>query len=383
MVMTGVVPLALGFLGAALAIHLASIFIVLVRLRRVARDGPPPVASPVASPAAGVTVLRPVRGLDFEIGDTLRSSFELDYPDYEVLFCVQSPDDRVVPLVRRLMADYPDVKARLLIGDERVSDNPKLNNLVKGWEAASYDWIVMSDSNEILPPAFIETLQACWDGQTGLVSGPAVGVHPIGAWGRLECAFLNTHEARWQLAADEVGLGFAQGKTLFWRRDILEDNGGLRVLGTDLAEDVAATKLVRRAGLKVRVIKRPFGQPIGRRKFSEVWQRQLRWARLRRLGFLAFFLPEIVSGGAAPLVAALVLFFAGAVPLVSVAVFGALWYGAEFGLARAAEWPARPRDALLWILRDMMIPLLWVAAWGGDKIEWRGNQFPVRPEAER
>jgi ceramide glucosyltransferase len=52
-----------------------------------------------------------------------------------------------VPLVRKLIAAHPEVPARLLIGDDPVGINPKLNNIVKGWVAAKYPWIVMADSN--------------------------------------------------------------------------------------------------------------------------------------------------------------------------------------------------------------------------------------------
>ena len=65
-----------------------------------------------------------------------RSTFELDYPRCEILFCVASAKDPVVPLVEALMAEHAGAGARLLIGDERVSNNPKLNNVLKGWRAA-------------------------------------------------------------------------------------------------------------------------------------------------------------------------------------------------------------------------------------------------------
>ena len=38
----------------------------------------------------------------------------------------------------------------------------------------------------------------------------------------VEAGFLNTYQARWQLAADSAGFGFAQGKSMLWRRDLLD-----------------------------------------------------------------------------------------------------------------------------------------------------------------
>src|SRR4029077_5784721 len=91
---------------------------------------------------------------------------------------------------------------------------------------------------------------------------------------------------------------FAQGKTMLWRREDLERAGGIEALGKEVAEDAAATKIVRGAGLKVRLVDRPLAQPLGRRSASEVWHRQLRWARLRRGGFFFFFFSGRVSRGA-------------------------------------------------------------------------------------
>ena len=69
---------------------------------------------------------------------------------------------------------------------------------------------------------------------------------PRGFWAELECAFLNTYQARWQYAADSLGHGFAQGKTMLVRRRDLAQAGGIQALAEEIAEDAAATKLVRR-----------------------------------------------------------------------------------------------------------------------------------------
>ena len=173
-----------------------------------------------------------------------------------------------------------------MIGDERVSNNPKLNNVLKGWRAAQHDWIVLADSNVLMPPDYLQRLMASWRADTGLVASPPIGSKPRGIWAELECAFLNTYQARWQYVADAFGFGFAQGKTMLWRRADLERAGGIETLAKEVAEDAASTKIVRNAGLKVRLVDRPFPQPLGDRTAAEVWNRQLRWARLRRASFL-------------------------------------------------------------------------------------------------
>src|SRR5262249_10181464 len=66
--------------------------------------------------APGVSIVRPVCGIENYGEATLRSGFLLDYPNYEIVFCAAAAGDPVVPLVQRLIAEHPEVPARLLIG---------------------------------------------------------------------------------------------------------------------------------------------------------------------------------------------------------------------------------------------------------------------------
>ena len=172
--------------------------------------------------AVSVSILRPVCGIDNFVEETLRSTFHLDYPHYEIVFCVADGKDPVIPVVQRLISAYPDIEARLLIGNTAVSANPKLNNLVKGWHAARYEWVLMADSNVLMPKDHLQRMLSVWRPDTGLVCSPPIGSAPQSVWAELECAFLNTYQARWQYFADSIGLGFAQGKAMLWRRDLLE-----------------------------------------------------------------------------------------------------------------------------------------------------------------
>ena len=365
----------LGFVGFSLVVQFAGIALGLDAMRRKK-----PVPNGLGQP--GVTVLRPVCGLENNLAETLATTFSADYPEYEILFCVAADSDPAIPLVRELIAQHPKANARLLIGDDRISGNPKLNNLVKGWAAARYGWVLMADSNVLLPSDYLQRLLARWVPGTGLVSSPPVGVRPGGFWARLECAFLNSYQARWQLAADRIGNGFAQGKILFWKKAFLDNAGSIVILGREMAEDVASTKVVRAAGLKVRLPGQLFLQPVGRRSFAEVWRRQLRWARVRRLGFVTYFLPEVLAGAFWPLLAALLLVATGVVPAIFVAALALIWYGAEYVLARRAGWPCGVGDILAWLLRDALLPLLWVGAWLGSGFEWRGNMMTTEDIAE-
>jgi ceramide glucosyltransferase len=363
---------------AATAIHIASLTIAIRRFRRSAHETSPSAQCPP------VSLLRPLCGMDNYAVDTLRSTFELDYPCYEILFCVASADDPVISLARRLIAENPAKSAQLLIGDERVSSNPKLNNIVKGWRAAAHDWVIITDSNVLMPSDYVQRLLAAWRADTGLVASPPIGSCPRGFWAELECAFLNTYQARWQYCVNAFGHGFAQGKTMLWRRADLDNAGGIEALGKETAEDAAATKIVRDAGLRVRLMDRPVAQPLGRRSAAEVWNRQLRWARLRRASFLVYFLPEILSGSFAPMIGVGILASAyGLSVIATVTIFGALWYAGEMLLARAAGWHVTAYYPLYGLARDLLLPALYVGAFMGNDFVWRGNAMQVEPMTPR
>jgi ceramide glucosyltransferase len=382
--MTAPILAAAVFVVATTIVHVASIAIAALRLWRGAAGEP--VLSAERLPP--VSLVRPLCGIDNYAADTLRSTFALNYPRYEILFCVASAMDPVVPLVDALMKERPAAAdAKLLVGDERASNNPKLNNVLKGWRAAAHDWIVLADSNVLMPPDYLTRLFGSWRADTGLVASPPIGSQPQSMFAELECAFLNTYQARWQYVADAVGFGFAQGKTMLWRRGDLDRAGGIEALAKEVAEDAAATKVVRGAGLSVRLVDRPFPQPLGPRTAAEVWNRQVRWARLRRASFFLYFLPESISGGAPPIIALAVAAPAlDLPPALSVLVFAVLWYGCETLLAAVAGWHVSLRYPVFCLLRDLLLPALFVGALRGDEFVWRGNEMQVerlRPRALR
>jgi ceramide glucosyltransferase len=367
--------LALAFCAATTVVHLLTIGFTAYRVTRN-RTAPGSAGQPA------ISVLRPMRGIDQYDEETLKSGFLLTYPRFELILCVEDRDDAAVPVARRLIAEHPNIDATLLIAPDKTTANPKLNNLIKGWEAAKYDWATMSDCNVLMPPDYLQQLLSAWREDTGLVCSPPVADRPEGWGAALECAFLNTFQARWQYAADTVGLGFAQGKSMLWRRDILEEAGGIKRLGAEIAEDAAATKVVRAKGLRVRLVDRPFVQPLGRRTIAQVWGRQLRWARLRRVTFPAFFIPELFAGSVFPIAAGVAA--AGLLNISGIATFAvlcALWFGAEYALARVARWPSGWKIVIGFAIRDLILPALWLWAWLGNSFVWRGNEMDVKEPA--
>ena len=233
----------------------------------------------------------------------------------------------------------------------------------------------MTDSNLLLPRDYLSRVVDAWGPETGLVSAPPVGLRAKGLGGSVECAFLNGNQAVLQYAADSLGMGFAQGKTLFFNKPLLEAAGGLRLLGRRLAEDAAATQVIRGLGRRVTLVPLPFAQPIGTRSLAQVWARQLRWGRVRRDAFPALFLCEIFNGGVVPIAMAVAAVVLSGGPAALGFGYAALWYLAEAWLVRRAGWPLGWRGVVAMLLRDLMMPALWGATYARRGFEWRGTRL--------
>ena len=362
--------IAQGVLALTLAAHGVSAGLAALRCRT--QKGAVP-AFPGSPP---VTIIRPVCGVEPNDAVTLGSTFALDYPDLRLLFCCDRADDPAVRLVQALIDRHPHVRAELLIGRDPLTSNPKLNNLLKAWPRIETDWVILADSNVEMPTDYVQRLLVQWQPDTGVLCAPPVGARPQDLAGEIECAFLNTYQARWQYASDSVGFGFAQGKTMMFRTRTLAQAGGIVALGEEVAEDAAATKVVRRMGLKAHLVDRPFNQPLGPRTLRQVWDRQARWARLRRMTFPRLFALEVLTSGLLPLALALVVADIADAPTAAIAIGTAgLWYGTEMMLAAVSGWHLSWRMPAALMARDLLLPVIWIQAWFIDSFDWRGNRI--------
>jgi len=362
------------FSAAALAAQYGSIALAAKTCRRQ----PQPAR---ASSTPPVSIVRPVCGLEPYSRETLGSSFSLDWPQYEVIFCAADPADPVLEIVRDLMMQHPQEAATIRTGRDMRYANPKLANMALGWQAAQHDLIVFTDSNVLMPPDYLHALRQAWSEETGMVSAPPAGHAPQGFWSQVECAMLNEWRARVQYAVNAMGFGFAQGKNLMFHRATLEQ-GGFETLASEPAEDAAATKLVRGKNLRVSLAAPPFAQMLGPRTLAQVWARHLRWARLRRKTFPWLYAPEIFSGPAMALISVTASAILLEAPAILIApAFLCLWYAPEIALARLANWPQTLAQPLIYLARDTMIMAIFAASWFGRNIVWNGHVVAGRGEA--
>src|SRR5512144_1151448 len=94
-----------------------------------------------------VTIFKPLKGMDEGLEENLRSFCQLDYPTYQLLFCVADADDPAIAVVERLLRKFPGHDATLVVGCPEFGHNPKVVSLAAMDRYRKHDTILISDSN--------------------------------------------------------------------------------------------------------------------------------------------------------------------------------------------------------------------------------------------
>jgi ceramide glucosyltransferase len=345
-------------------------------LATTSRRRAPPL--PAARPL--VSVLKPLAGVDDDLGENLESFGDLDYPAYEILFGVASPDDPAVAVVRAFLAAHPSLSAELVFTSPPRSAlaNPKVAQLIALAERARGSVLVVSDANVRVPRTYLSALVgALLRPGVGLVSSLIVGVGERTLGAAIDNAQLGAHVApavvtahRWRLRPITVG------KSMAMRRADLVKVGGFESVAAVLAEDDALGQRFDAMGYGVELCFDPVENHCAGASLARSLARHARWAKIRRsLSPAAFSLELFLS----PLiVASLVALFSPSRLSFRLWAFSLClsWVGAFLSLQRL-----RARGALLLAalepLRAAAMFFCFCAGWVSRKVSWRGHAFTL------
>ena len=153
-----------------------------------------------------VSNLKPIRGLDPEAYENFASFCRQDYPDYEILFCVGDREDPVLPLIDRLMHEFPERRIRVLYGSGRDATNDKVAKLARLVTEAAHEHVVISDSDVRVRPDYLRTVIAP-------LSDPKIGA--------VTCFYLPIEERTFVDRLQSVGMmsDFYAGIVVAWQLD--------------------------------------------------------------------------------------------------------------------------------------------------------------------
>jgi ceramide glucosyltransferase len=325
-----------------------------------------------------VTIFKPLKGLDEELEQNLRSFFQLDYPCYQLLFCVADADDPAIHVVRQLQREFPDHDSQLIVGCPAFGLNPKVESLAAMEPQRKHDVILISDSNVRARPSYLrETVCYLAEPGVGLVSNLFAGTGEVHASAVLENLQLNGFIAGGVAAASVCGATCVVGKSMLMPVTALEAIGGLAAVRNVLAEDQVIGVRVRQAGYSIR-LSHHVVQNINRdRSFKWFLNRHSRWYKIRRQMALPAFIAEPAASLAT---VGLVWALSGD----SGIAWGGLLLLVGLGMVRDAVQTRRLRGSypklrhLMYSpVKDILLLPVWLDAIVNRRVHWRGHRFLI------
>jgi ceramide glucosyltransferase len=338
-----------------------------------------------------VTLLKPLKDTDEFAESCLRSWFTQEYAgEIQMLFGVAGADDKACAVVKKLLAEFPQCDAQLVVRPERLGANAKVSKLAQLESLAKHEVIVVSDADVRVPPDLLTNVVAAL-GEAGKDAFHRVPTDHADGVGLVNCfyRFANptTSAMQWEAIAVNADfwsqvlqgasfrkLDFALGAVMATRRGQLAEIGGFRALADCLADDYQLGNRIARRGYRIElcpVVVECWSRPMN---WREVWEHQLRWARTIRVCQPLPYGFSIVSNATLwPL-----LWAATGVPwaLTSAAVFWLARLLAADDLQRRLT-PSHTRFSNFWLVpvKDVLQAALWVGAFAGNHIEWRGGRY--------
>ena len=331
-----------------------------------------------------VTILKPLKGLDEEIFQNLESFFCLNYPAFEILFSVVDKYDPVVPLVEALLEKYPQIDARLLIGEKRIGSNPKVNNLARSYEEAKHPLIYISDSNTRVQPDYLAAMVAELGSEGAMIFSLVAGEAPESIGGCLDAVSLNTFCARGTLLSTAGNFPCVTGKAIVFWKEHLDHLGGLQCVAHVIAEDFLLGQLFGRSGLKVILSRHTITQHVGTKSFAEFWSRFVRWGRIRKTNaptWISIGEPIFTSVGAGLLGAFAFGKIWGVSPLIFLPLHFSAFFVADYILMRAMNEQTSLVWLPFWLMREFLHIPLWIHSLLGNSVQWRGQRYFMEKES--
>ncbi len=201
-------------------------------------------------------------------------------------------ESRAVSAMCSIIDAYPGHAAKIVRSTATFAVSPKVNNLYQAIEDAKYDLIATKDCNIVLPPQTARAAIAAMTEDVGLVTAITEARDAANPAAKIEASLMNQSHARILHAAAAIGLGFGLGKLMIFKRSDLHRAGGFDTIAHTVGEDSATAHALASIGLRTVIIGAPIYQMLGVRRFSDVYNRQMRWAVIRRQNELPGFLLE-------------------------------------------------------------------------------------------
>jgi len=328
-----------------------------------------------------VSILKPVRGLDPDAYDNFASFCRQDYPEYEIVFCVGDRSDPVLPIIEKVISDFPEKTIRVLFGTGREASNDKVAKLARLAKEARYEMLVINDSDVRAEPEYLRTVVApLADPKVGAVTCFYTPTDERTLVQRLQTVgmysdFYAGIVVAWQLD----GVKFALGPTIATSRARLAGFGGYEMIENRPADDLLVGRLIAEQGYEVKLIPYSVRTVADFQSLRDLFLKRLRWIvvmrHMRPWGHFGL----IFTLGLPWSLAALMLSPTAAVAWLFMAAYCGLRVAmtlqiASWGLKQQIPW----LGLALIPVWDAMAFVIWLASFTRSTIRWRDRDYYIR-----
>ena len=327
-----------------------------------------------------ISCLKPIRGLDEDAYENYASFCRQDYPEYEIVFCVDA-DDPALPVLEKLIADFPERKIRLLFGSGRNAINDKVARLVRLVSEAQYELLVITDGDIRVGPDYLRAVAHPFrDPKVGGATTLYVSteetsfVQELQSIGMISDFFAGILVA-WQLD----GIKFMFGQSIVTTRQRIAGFGGYEVIENRPADDLNVGRLVAAQGYEVKLLPYIVKTVADFQSLKDLFYKRVRWMTVMRLMrrrghqgliFTWALIWALIAVAVHPTLPIAIGYLGGYIVMRVVLT----WLIGIHGMRQKGLWP----KMLLIPLWDAVAFMIWVASFGRSVIRWRGYEYYIR-----
>jgi ceramide glucosyltransferase len=324
----------------------------------------------------GLTILKPLCGAHPDLYECVRSFCRQDYPELQIIFGVADASDPALPIIRRIMSEFPERDVALVTDSAQHGTNRKVSNLINMMTVAKHSALIVCDSDVRIADNCLGALVGpLADLTVGAVTAPIRGIPRHGFAATLSCLFINDWYFPQTLIAEVLGpIRSCLGPLTVVRRDRLDAIGGFAALADQIADDFMLGQLIARRGDRV-LISRTTIDVMVHDDIASLVPHELRWARTIRATEPKGHLWSVVTH-LLPIVAPLLLICPSSAGLALVLLTAAMRVFLNRLVCARLGVTKRPP---LWLifLREGACLAIWLSCYASRRVTWRGTNFTV------
>ncbi len=327
-----------------------------------------------------VSCLKPIRGLDPEAYENYASFCRQDYPEYEIVFCVDE-DDPALPVLNRLIKNFPERSIRLLFGSDPKAINDKVARLDRLTKAAKYDLFVITDGDVRVRPDYLRSVVAPFR-DPNVASATCLYastreksfVEELQSIGMLSDFFLGIVVA-WQLD----GAKFALAQSIITTRKNVEGFGGYLVIVDRPADDLWIGRLATEQGFESVLLPYVVQTVPDFHSFRQLFIKRTRWMtvmrHMRPWGHLGLIFTWALPWS-------LFAFAMQPTPVVAAGFFGTYLFLRIVATLLVGRWGMKQKTIwsklILIPLWDALAFAIWLTSFWQRTIRWRGEDYLLK-----